>query len=89
MDKLMRNKKAIILFIAPALILFTGVLFVPVCKAIYYSFCNYKLPGNAKFLGFEGLKFLKNYKGEKKDGLFAVAFGMPVPPDWEKQGPAK
>jgi len=34
-------------------------------------------------------KFLKNYKGEKKDGIFAVAFGMPVPPDWEKQGPAK
>lgn len=34
-------------------------------------------------------KFLKNYKGEKTDGLFAVAFGMPVPPDWEKQGPAK
>ena len=34
-------------------------------------------------------KFLNNYKGEKKDGLFAVAFGMPVPPDWEKQGPAK
>ena len=34
-------------------------------------------------------KFLKNYKDEKKDGLYAVAFGMPVPPDWEKQGPAK
>ena len=34
-------------------------------------------------------KFLKNYKGEAKDGLFAVAFGMPVPPDWEMQGPAK
>ena len=34
-------------------------------------------------------KFLKNYKGEKKDGLYAVAFGVPVPPDWEKQGPAK
>lgn len=34
-------------------------------------------------------KFLKNYKGEKKDGLYAVAFGMPVPPDWEKQSPAK
>ena len=34
-------------------------------------------------------KFLKNYKGEEKDGIYAVAFGMPVPPDWEKQGPAK
>lgn len=33
--------------------------------------------------------FLKNYKGEEKDGLYAVAFGMPVPPDWEKQTPAR
>ena len=75
MDKLMRNKKAIILFIAPALILFTGVLFVPVCKAIYYSFCNYKLPGNAKFLGFEGWKFLKNYKQLfTKDQTMRMAF---------------
>ncbi|MBQ0031306.1 MAG: hypothetical protein KBT68_00740, partial [bacterium] len=28
--------------------------------------------------------FLKNYKGEKKNGLYAVAFGMAVPADWEK-----
>ena len=34
-------------------------------------------------------KFLKNYKGEKKDGLYAVAFGMPVPPDWEMQSPTR
>jgi hypothetical protein len=32
---------------------------------------------------------IKNYKGEDKDGLYAVAFGMPVPPDWEQQGSAK
>jgi raffinose/stachyose/melibiose transport system permease protein len=62
MDKLLRNKKAIILFVAPAFILFTVVLLIPICKAIYYSFCNYKLPGNAKFLGFEGMKWLNNYK---------------------------
>ncbi len=29
--------------------------------------------------------FLRNYKGEKKNGLFAVAFGMPLPPDWVKK----
>ena len=29
-------------------------------------------------------KFLKNYKGDKKNGLYAVAFGMAVPADWEK-----
>ena len=28
--------------------------------------------------------FLKNYKGDKKNGLYAVAFGMAVPADWEK-----
>lgn len=32
MDKLLRNKKAIILFIAPAFLLFTFVLFVPICQ---------------------------------------------------------
>ena len=42
MDKLLRNKKAIVLFIAPAFIIFTLVLLIPICKAVYYSFCNYK-----------------------------------------------
>lgn len=31
-----------------------------------------------------GRSFLKNYKGDKKNGLYAVAFGMAVPADWEK-----
>ncbi len=75
MDKLMKNKKAILLFIAPALIMFTAILFVPVCKAFYYSFCNYKLPGKPKFLGFEDLKFLKNYvQLFTKDQTMAIAF---------------
>ena len=29
-------------------------------------------------------KFLKNYKGDDKNGLYAVAFGMAVPADWEQ-----
>lgn len=69
MDKLMRNKKAIILFIAPALILFTGVLFIPVCKAVYYSLCNYKINYQPEFIG------LKNYKMLfTKDKTMAIAF---------------
>ena len=31
-----------------------------------------------------GRSFLKQYKGDKKNGLYAVAFGMAVPADWEK-----
>ena len=51
MARLLKNKKAIIMFIAPAFILFTLVLFVPICKAIYYSFCNYKALHPIKFNG--------------------------------------
>lgn len=28
--------------------------------------------------------FIKNYKGDKKNGLYAVAFGMATPADWDK-----
>ncbi len=31
-----------------------------------------------------GRSFLKQYRGDKKNGLYAVAFGMAVPADWEK-----
>lgn len=31
-----------------------------------------------------GRSFLKQYKGDRKNGLYAVAFGMAVPADWEK-----
>ena len=55
MNKLLSNKKAIILFLAPAFILFTAVLFVPICKAFYYSLCDYKLNYTPEFVG------IKNY----------------------------
>ena len=41
MDKLLRDKKAIILFVAPALILFTAVLLIPIGTSFYYALCNY------------------------------------------------
>ncbi|MBQ8947525.1 MAG: sugar ABC transporter permease [Lachnospiraceae bacterium] len=53
MDKLLRNKKAIVLFIAPAFILFTLVLLIPICKAVYYSFCNYKTNYPIQFTGID------------------------------------
>lgn len=53
MDKLLRNKKAIVIFIAPALILFTLVLFVPILQVIYYSLCEYSALTKPEFIGFE------------------------------------
>ena len=56
MNKLLRDKKAIIVFIAPAFLLFTFVLFVPICQSIYYSFCDYNALTPPEFVG------LKNYR---------------------------
>ncbi|MCR5195548.1 MAG: sugar ABC transporter permease [Pseudobutyrivibrio sp.] len=69
MDKLLRNKKAIFIFMAPGLILFTFVLFIPICQSLYYSLCDYKATSilGPKFVG------LKNYRDLMKDDTFWIA----------------
>ncbi len=68
MDKLLKNKVAIILFVAPALILFTVVLFIPICISVYYSFCDYAIETRAyTFIG------LKNYVSLAKDPVMRTA----------------
>jgi len=80
MDKLLRNKKAIILFLAPAFILFTLVLFIPVCKSIYYSFCNYKVNYPIKFTGMDN--YIKLFTKDKtmklafKNSMFFMVFSI-------------
>ncbi len=56
MDKLLKDKKAIAIFVLPAFLLFTLILFIPICQSIYYSFCDYDALTLPKFVG------LKNYK---------------------------
>ncbi len=56
MDKLLKDKKAIAVFVLPAFLLFTFILFIPICQSVYYSFCDYEALTSPKFVG------LKNYK---------------------------
>lgn len=53
MDKIFRDKKAIILFIAPGIILFTAILLVPICQAFFYSLCDWNALTKPKFVGFD------------------------------------
>ena len=68
MDKLLKNKVAIFLFVAPALILFTVVLFIPICISVYYSFCEYVT--STRTYNFIGLK---NYTDLWKDPVMRTA----------------
>ena len=67
MNKMMRDKKAILIFLAPALILFTLVLFIPICQSVYYSFCDYDALTPPEFVG------LKNYTKLLRDDTMKVA----------------
>lgn len=68
MDKLLKNKVAIFIFVAPALILFTLVLFIPICISVYYSLCEYTTSTRAyTFIG------LKNYVDLWKDPIMRTA----------------
>lgn len=67
MDKLLRNKKAIALFVGPGLILFTVVLFIPICQSVYYSFCDYNALTPPKWIG------LRNYQQLLKDSTMKIA----------------
>ena len=61
MEKLLRNKKAIVLFLGPGLVLFTLVLFIPILQSVYYSFCDYNALTPPTWVG------LRNYQDLMKD----------------------
>ena len=51
----------------PAFLLFTLVLFIPICQSVYYSFCDYKGITAPVFIGLE------NYKTMLKDKTLGFA----------------
>ena len=56
MNKLYSNKRNILIFLLPALILFCGVLIAPIVMSAYYSFFDWNGIGAKTFIG------LANYK---------------------------
>ena len=67
MDKLLKDEKAIAVFVLPSFILFTLILFIPICQSIYYSFCDYDALTKPTFVG------LKNYKNLLIDDTMKIA----------------
>ena len=68
MEKLLRNKTAIILFMAPTLILFTAILLVPIATSFYYALCDYDKATRAySFIGFD------NFSKMVKDPIFWIS----------------
>ena len=78
MDKLLRNKTAIFVFVAPALILFTAVLFVPIGTSFYYALCQYdRTTRTYSFIGLGNFRKMltdPTMRIALKNSLFFLAF---------------
>lgn len=53
MNKVRRNKKAILVFIGPAAILFIGIIILPIFMSGYYSLLEWDGIGKGTFIGFQ------------------------------------
>jgi len=53
MDKSMKNKTAILLFLLPACILFIGIIVVPILMSAYYSLLDWDGITKSTFVGFD------------------------------------
>ncbi len=53
MKSIYRNKPATIVFLAPALILFVGIIIVPIIMSAYYSLHNWNGFTDMEFIGFQ------------------------------------
>lgn len=53
MENMLRNKKMILLFVGPALLMYLLILFVPIANSIYYSLFKWNLVSPMKFIGLD------------------------------------
>ena len=78
MDKIFRDKKAIASFIAPGILLFTLILLVPICQAVYYSLCDWNALTKPNFIGLGN--YIKLFTNDDtmltalKNSLFFMVF---------------
>ena len=78
MDRMLRNRKAIVFFVAPAFVLFTVVLLIPILQMLYYSLCDYNALKEPVFIGLDNFKTLlfedKTMRTALKNSLFFMIF---------------
>lgn len=65
--KTLRDKKAILIFLLPALLIYTWIVFVPIIQSVYYSLIDWNGLGSKEFVG------LTNYALLIKDKVFIQA----------------
>lgn len=78
MDKILRDKKAIFIFVAPAFLMFVLILIIPIIQMVYYSFCDYAALTPPVFVGWANYKKLltndATFRIALKNSIFFMIF---------------
>ena len=85
MERIMRNRAAITIFVLPALILFSVIVIIPIFMSLYYSFNSWNGTGDMTFIGVENYKalftsapFLKAMINSIKFALASLFIQLPI-----------
>lgn len=85
MDKVMNDKKAIIVFLLPALVLFSLIIIIPIYMSSYYSMREWSGFGEGTFIGLENFKslfldavFIKSVKNSLILAAASVFIQLPI-----------
>lgn len=58
MERMLRDKKTILIFLMPALLIFLAFIPIPAIASFLLSFVKWDLVGSMKYIGFDNFKFL-------------------------------
>ncbi len=56
--KILRDKKALVVFVLPALLVYVLIVFLPILQSFYYSLLDWNGMGKGQFIGLENFKQL-------------------------------
>lgn len=79
MDKMLRSKKWILLFLLPALLIFTATVFVPIIWSMVYSLYSWNGVSAMRFVGLENFADMfsdKNFVQSVVNNLIFVAINV-------------
>lgn len=85
MQKILSNKKAIILFMTPTMLLMAIFVVVPICMSVYYSLLNWDGIGQGTFIGIQNYKemlgderFLNSVKNSLLYAACSLLIQLPI-----------
>ena len=78
MDRVLRDKKALVIFVLPAFLFFAGIVIIPLAVSSYYSLLKWDGMGQATFIGLKNFErlFLTNVDGFPNSIIHSAIFAF-------------